>query len=159
MLLLLSSLPPLSAFPGQGDPLSFHLFCALLSLFGVTAVFGHVPNSPLKALCKCSSSETPCLPPLRPLVSHLFVWTNAHRGLGFSSGLHDHLSHTTALPPSSREGDRGGDFHLQTACHLPDTMLVSYMGRPFSTPVYFRGRHCHTHFTGEICQMKAESYN
>lgn len=72
--LLLPSLPPFSAFPGQGGPLSFHLFCVLLLLFCITPVFGHVQNSPLKTLFKCSSSEAPYLLLLKSLASNLFVF-------------------------------------------------------------------------------------
>lgn len=71
--LLLPSLPPFSAFPGQDGPLSFHLFCLLLFLFCITPVFGHVQNSSLKVLFKGSSSQAPCLLLLKSPASHLFV--------------------------------------------------------------------------------------
>lgn len=71
--ILLPSLPSFSAFPGQGGPLSFHLCCVLLFLFGIIPVFGRVQNSPLKAPLKYSSYEAPCLLLLKSPASHMFV--------------------------------------------------------------------------------------
>lgn len=88
-----------------GHPLSFHLFRALLSLFGITTVLGHVQN--LSSRCR---SNAPLLKPLSalPLQSHNMSFaccrTNTHPGLRFRSGLHNHLSHPAALQLSSRWG-------------------------------------------------------
>lgn len=142
--IFLPSLPPFSAFPGQGGPLSFHLFCALLFLFGIIPVFGHVQKSPLNVLLKYSSSEAYVSYCWNPPASHLFVEQMSILVWDSVVASHNHLSHPNTLPLSSREEGREGDLHLQTACHLSGTMPVN----PISTSW---GRHCHTHFIDEIC--------